>query len=75
MRILRKLNEGDKIDEPKVVFDGTRAVESNVRTKYIPVWFHPSFECPSVSPIFYCRIKKLMLMLMEMVCPKAIYTL
>jgi 3'-phosphoadenosine 5'-phosphosulfate sulfotransferase (PAPS reductase)/FAD synthetase len=42
-----------KIKEPKVVFDGIRAVESRVREKYIPVWFHPSFECLSVSPIFY----------------------
>jgi 3'-phosphoadenosine 5'-phosphosulfate sulfotransferase (PAPS reductase)/FAD synthetase len=43
----------DKIKEPKVVFDGIRAVESRVREKYIPVWYHPSFKCLSVSPIFY----------------------
>jgi 3'-phosphoadenosine 5'-phosphosulfate sulfotransferase (PAPS reductase)/FAD synthetase len=43
----------DKIEDPKVVFDGIRAVESRVREKYIPIWFHPSFECLSISPIFY----------------------
>ena len=42
-----------KIKKPKVVFDGIRAVESNVRSHYIPVWYHPSFKCLSVSPIFY----------------------
>lgn len=41
------------IKEPKVVFDGIRASESNVRKKYIPIWYHPSFRCFSVSPIFY----------------------
>ena len=43
----------DSIKEPKVVFDGIRAVESNVRKQYIPIWYHPSFKCLSVSPIFY----------------------
>ena len=43
----------NKIKEPKVVFDGIRAAESNVRKKYIPIWYHPSFKCLSVSPIFY----------------------
>lgn len=38
---------------PKVVYDGIRAVESHVRAKYVPVWFHPSFRCLSVSPILY----------------------
>ena len=38
---------------PKVVFDGIRAVESNLRSQYIPIWYHPSFKCLSVSPIFY----------------------
>jgi 3'-phosphoadenosine 5'-phosphosulfate sulfotransferase (PAPS reductase)/FAD synthetase len=43
----------DKIEEPKVVFDGIRAAESNIRKQYIPIWYHPSFKCLSVSPIFY----------------------
>ena len=37
---------------PKVIYDGIRAAESNLRAKYVPVWFHPSFRCISVSPIF-----------------------
>ena len=40
------------IDGPKVIFDGIRATESWIRAKYVPVWFHPSFRCVSVSPIF-----------------------
>lgn len=36
---------------PKVVYDGIRGAESNLRAKYVPVWFHPSFRCVSVSPI------------------------
>lgn len=40
------------IDEPTAVFDGIRSAESNVRQKYIPIWYHPSFRCISVSPIF-----------------------
>lgn len=43
----------NKIKEPKVVFDGIRAAESNIRRHYIPIWYHPSFKCLSVSPIFY----------------------
>ncbi len=43
----------DSVKEPKVVFDGIRAAESNVRKQYIPIWYHPSFKCLSVSPIFY----------------------
>ncbi len=43
----------DGIKEQKVVFDGIRAAESNIRKQYIPIWFHPSFKCLSVSPIFY----------------------
>jgi len=43
----------DTVMEPKVVFDGIRAAESNVRKHYIPIWYHPSFRCLSVSPIFY----------------------
>jgi 3'-phosphoadenosine 5'-phosphosulfate sulfotransferase (PAPS reductase)/FAD synthetase len=46
------------IKEPKVVFDGIRAAESNVRKQYIPVWYHPSFKCLSVSPIFYWSNEK-----------------
>ena len=41
------------IKEPKVVFDGIRAAESRIRKQYIPIWYHPSFKCLSVSPIFY----------------------
>lgn len=40
-------------DNPKIVFDGIRAAESSIRAKYLPVWFHPSFDCLSVSPIFH----------------------
>ena len=42
-----------KIKESKVVFDGIRAAESNIRKQYIPIWYHPTFKCLSVSPIFY----------------------
>ncbi len=41
------------IEGPKVVFDGIRAAESRIRKQYIPIWYHPSFKCLSVSPIFY----------------------
>jgi len=37
---------------PIMVFDGIRAAESYIRAKYMPLWFHPSFNCLSVSPIF-----------------------
>ncbi len=40
------------VEGPKVIFDGIRAAESNLRAKYLPVWFHPSFRCISVSPIY-----------------------
>ena len=43
----------DTVEEPKVVFDGIRAAESNVRKKYIPIWYHPTFKCLSVSAIFH----------------------
>ena len=43
----------DKIQQPKVVFDGIRAVESNLRKQYIPIWYHPTFKCLSVSAIFH----------------------
>jgi len=41
------------VDNPKIVFDGIRATESPTRARYLPVWFHPSFNCLSVSPIFH----------------------
>jgi 3'-phosphoadenosine 5'-phosphosulfate sulfotransferase (PAPS reductase)/FAD synthetase len=41
------------IEGPKVIFDGIRAAESTGRAKYAPVWYHPTFRCISVSPIFY----------------------
>lgn len=40
------------VSEPKIVLDGIRAVESYVRSSYLPVWYHPTFKCLSVSPIF-----------------------
>jgi 3'-phosphoadenosine 5'-phosphosulfate sulfotransferase (PAPS reductase)/FAD synthetase len=40
------------IEGPKVIFDGIRGAESNIRATYVPVWFHPAFRCISVSPIF-----------------------
>jgi len=40
------------VEEPKVIFDGIRAAESNIRATYLPVWYHPAFKCISVSPIF-----------------------
>lgn len=40
------------VEGPRVVFDGIRAAESNLRATYIPVWYHPSFRCINVSPIF-----------------------
>jgi 3'-phosphoadenosine 5'-phosphosulfate sulfotransferase (PAPS reductase)/FAD synthetase len=46
------------IKKPKVVFDGIRAVESNVRKQYIPIWYHPGFKCLSVSPIFHWSDEK-----------------
>lgn len=48
-----------EVEGPKVVFDGIRAAESNIRSTYSPVWFHPSFRCVSVSPIFYWSDKKI----------------
>ena len=40
-------------DGPNVVYDGIRAAESAARAKYVPMWFHPSFRCISVSPILH----------------------
>jgi len=48
----------NRIKEPKVIFDGIRADESNTRRYYIPIWFHPSFKCLSISPIFYWSNEK-----------------
>ena len=48
----------NNITEPKVVFDGIRAAESNIRKKYIPIWYHPSFKCLSVSAIFHWSDKQ-----------------
>lgn len=41
------------VQGPKIVFDGIRAAESTSRAKYTPVWYHPTFKCISVSPLFY----------------------
>lgn len=46
------------VSEPKVIFDGIRAAESNVRGTYLPIWYHPGFKCLSVSPIFYWSDEK-----------------
>jgi 3'-phosphoadenosine 5'-phosphosulfate sulfotransferase (PAPS reductase)/FAD synthetase len=40
-----------QVDGFKIVFDGIRAAESAQRSKYLPIWYHPSFRCLSVSPI------------------------
>jgi 3'-phosphoadenosine 5'-phosphosulfate sulfotransferase (PAPS reductase)/FAD synthetase len=50
----------DSIEEPKVVFDGIRAAESNVRKQYIPIWYHPTFKCLSVSAIFHWSDQQVM---------------
>lgn len=42
----------NNVDGPAVIFDGIRAVESYLRSKYLPIWYHPGFKCISVSPIF-----------------------
>ena len=42
-----------QIEGNKVIFDGIRAAESSVRAKYLPIWYHPSFRCFSISPLFY----------------------
>jgi 3'-phosphoadenosine 5'-phosphosulfate sulfotransferase (PAPS reductase)/FAD synthetase len=47
---MRRFLQG--VEGPKVVFDGIRAAESRLRATYVPVWYHPSFRCISVSPIF-----------------------
>lgn len=40
-----------KVLGPKIVLDGIRAEESYLRSTYLPVWYHPTFKCLSVSPI------------------------
>lgn len=47
------------IEGPRVIFDGIRAAESTGRAKYTPVWYHPTFKCISVSPIFYWSDQKI----------------
>jgi len=47
-----------EIDGPKLVFDGIRAAESNIRATYVPVWYHPAFKCISASPLFNWSDKK-----------------
>jgi len=42
-----------RLPDGKVVYDGIRAAESSQRSTYLPVWFHPSFRCLSVSPIMH----------------------
>jgi 3'-phosphoadenosine 5'-phosphosulfate sulfotransferase (PAPS reductase)/FAD synthetase len=49
-----------KIEGPKVIFDGIRAAESSNRAKYTPVWYHPTFRCISVSPMFYWSDEQIM---------------
>jgi 3'-phosphoadenosine 5'-phosphosulfate sulfotransferase (PAPS reductase)/FAD synthetase len=56
----------------KVVFDGIRAVESNVRRQYIPIWYHPSFKCLSVSPIFYWTDKSVSTLINSNGIPKTL---
>lgn len=60
------------IKKPKVVFDGIRAVESNVRSQYIPVWYHPSFKCLSVSPLFYWSDEKVVSLINSNGIPKTL---
>jgi 3'-phosphoadenosine 5'-phosphosulfate sulfotransferase (PAPS reductase)/FAD synthetase len=53
---IRRFLEG--ITGPKIIFDGIRAAESSMRSTYTPIWYHPSFRCLSVSPIFYWSDEK-----------------
>lgn len=41
-----------EIPGQKVIFDGIRAAESSKRKSYLPVWYHSTFRCLSISPIF-----------------------
>jgi len=40
-----------KIPDPKIVVDGIRSSESTQRSTYLPAWYHPAFQCLSISPI------------------------
>lgn len=42
-----------QISRDVVVLDGIRATESNLRSTYIPIWYHPTFRRICVSPLFY----------------------
>jgi len=60
------------VQEPKVVFDGIRAVESPVRRQYLPIWYHPSFNCLSVSPIFFWSDEKVVSLINSNGIPKTL---
>ena len=49
-----------EIEGPRLVFDGIRAAESNIRATYVPIWYHPAFKCISASPIFTWSDKRVM---------------
>jgi len=57
---------------PKVVLDGIRAAESSIRASYLPVWYHPAFQCISVSPIFYWSDKEVQDHIEQIDVPKEI---
>ncbi|MFC1618757.1 phosphoadenosine phosphosulfate reductase family protein [Candidatus Neomarinimicrobiota bacterium] len=40
-----------QVDGSKIIIDGIRSAESILRRTYLPVWYHPTFRCLSVSPI------------------------
>lgn len=61
------------IKGPKVVFDGIRAVESNIRATYLPIWYHPGFKCLSVSPLFYWTDKKVSAFINKDGIPKSVH--
>jgi 3'-phosphoadenosine 5'-phosphosulfate sulfotransferase (PAPS reductase)/FAD synthetase len=42
-----------QVEGPKVIYDGIRAAESNLRATYLPIWYHPAFKTICASPIFY----------------------
>lgn len=55
----------------KIVFDGIRGAESNVRAKYLPIWFHPSFNCLSISPIFHWSDEEIYSYIRKMALPQS----
>lgn len=61
-----------EIDGPKVVFDGIRAAESGIRAKYLPIWFHPSLNCLSISAIFGWSDEDIEKYLVERRLPKSV---